>query len=130
MLIAGRSRPLSADSFLVSTEERLSVTSHRSAAVGVYIPDKDPAFLGLSRALQRRAQASLFVLVLINLLCSPHKLAVFLKQGSKYPTHETVPDPSHGQKFQTLAAAASVSINENLASSPLRFLRVIHPKSG
>lgn len=59
----------------------------------------------------------MFVLVFINLLGFPHKLAAFLRRGSERLTRQNVPDLSHKQKFRTLAAAASLGINvmtENL----------------
>lgn len=115
MLIAGRSGPLSADS---SWSARRNDYPSRpiDRLLWVFISQTRTRLFWDYRALcQRRARASLFVPLLINLLGFPRELARFLKQGSKYPTHETVPDPSHGQKFQTLAAAASVSIDENLS---------------
>lgn len=110
MLIAGRSGPLSADS---SRSARRNDYPSRpiDRLLWVFISRTRTRLFWDYRALcQRRARASLFVPLLINLLGFPHKLALDprIQPTKPFPTRRT------GKSFQALAAAASVSIDENL----------------
>lgn len=135
MLIARRSGQLSADSFLVGTERNdyPSRPIDRLLRVFMYIPDKDPAFLGLSRALSK-TRSGIHVCPRVN----------------KSPQLSRGREPNIKQKETTLTKTLRLlqlayacdrrelywlhsdrnnQPQNKVAASRLRFLEVIYPKT-